>query len=124
MLSSGQISISSNDDSFLLLQFTDAMKAGIEKISGPVTVTLSDIHAGSVVFTTTVGFLNGNTDAVAAYKTALKENPSSIYGSSYQVTVDTASIKDAEVSNPGESSWVWQLMLDMCIVRHYTFRAC
>ena len=86
-----------------VLQFIDVITTNIEKISGPVTVALSNIQApGSVVFTTTVGFLNGDASSVAAYKTALTSSSSSIFGSSYAVQVDDASIADATVSNPSK----------------------
>ena len=85
------------------MQFVDVITANIEKISGPVTVALSNIRTpGSVVFTSTVGFLNGNDASVAAYKTALTSSASSIFGSTYAVQVDAASIQDTSVSNPSK----------------------
>ena len=86
----------------LFLQFVSAMTENIQKISGPVTVTLSNIHDGSVVFTSTVAFLNGNSDAVSAYKTALTTNAQAIFGTAYAVKVDTSSIQDATVANPSK----------------------
>ena len=81
----------------------DAMSNNTEKICGPVTISLSNIRDGSVVFTATVGFLNGNADAVAAYKTALASDATAIFGNTYNVTVDTSSIADASVTNPSKS---------------------
>ena len=85
------------------LQFVNVMTANVEKISGPVTVTLSNImNSGSVVFTTTVGFLDGDATSAAAYKTALTSSASSIFGSTYAVQVDASSITDATVDNPSK----------------------
>ena len=83
----------------------------MEKISGPVTVSISDImNPGSVIFTTTVDFLNGDAASATAYKTALTSSASSIFGSTYAVQVDTSTIKDATVANPSKLI-VWALLM-------------
>ena len=80
------------------------MEANIKKFAGPVTVDVSNVKPGSVVFDTTVAFLNGQNSSASAYKAALASDVLSIYGTTYgsMVTVNTSSITDSTVHNPSK----------------------
>lgn len=80
------------------------MTTNLAKICGPVSVTLSNIRSGSVIFTSTVAFLNGNSASATAYKTALASDVASIFGDTYSVSVDTGSIQDTTAANTGKQN--------------------
>ena len=86
------------------MQFEKTLEGNIEKFAGPVTVDVSNVKSGSVVFDTTVAFLNGQNASASAYKAALTSNVQSIYGSTYgsMVTVNTSTIVDTTAPNPSK----------------------
>ena len=93
-----------------LLQFIAALTNNIAGLSGPCVVVIDAIRPGSVMVTTSVTFLSGDSDGVEAYKTALNSSSSSVFGS-YAATVDTSSITTANPS-AGELSAVcilWEI---------------
>lgn len=86
------------------MQFIKTLTTNIEKLSGPVTVAIvpGSIKPGSVVVDTTVAFLSGDTSSVTAYTTVMKSSSvSSIFGS-YAASVNTGSIVESTIANPGE----------------------
>ncbi|DBA73728.1 TPA: hypothetical protein ACH3X2_009704 [Trebouxia sp. C0005] len=80
-------------------------ETNIEKLSGPVHVSIDSISAGSVKVASTVVFLNGDSNNAAAYQTAMTSSTctasSSIFGTSFDdVAVDASSVKPNTVANP------------------------
>ena len=91
----------------LHVQFVSTLEANIQKISGPITVSIpkGGVTDGSVNVQTSVVFLNGNDDSAKAYKTAVTgTGASSVYGS-YAAVVDPNTISTDTTSNPGNGAY-------------------
>ena len=82
-----------------LLQFIAALTHNLAGLSGPCVVVIAAIRPGSVIVTTSVTFLSGDSGGVEAYKSALNSSSSSVFGS-YAVNVDTSTITQSTTNNP------------------------
>jgi len=112
------IQASSVQQTVSFLQFVATLTTNIEKLSGPVNVAIvpGSIKSGSVVVGTTVAFLTGDTSSVAAYTTAMRSSSVSTIFGSYAASVNTASIAESTIANPGKSvsaHCCWKLDFDM-----------
>ncbi|DBB01964.1 TPA: hypothetical protein ACH3X1_000553 [Trebouxia sp. C0004] len=93
--------------------FLTTLSNNIEKLSGPVSVSIFDggITPGSVNVQTLVVFLNGDADSVEAYKSAMRSS-SSVFGT-FAATVDPNTISESNTTNPqtGSSSGAGPLVM-------------
>ena len=94
-----------NDKLVCVLQFVAAITQNVESMTGsPVSVKITRVVAGSVVASTQVSFLDGNSTSASTYQSVMTSgDTSSIFGSSFgAVTVDASFVKSATVSNPSK----------------------
>lgn len=95
-----------DDRMICVLQFAAAISQNVERMTGsPVSVQITRVVAGSVVASTQVIFLDGNTTSASTYQSVMTSgDTSSIFGSSFgEVTVDASFVKSATVSNPSKA---------------------
>lgn len=89
----------------VVLQFVATVTQNVEALTGsPVLVWLTNVISGSVVASTNVVFLDGNTTSAMTYQKVMGSvNTGSIFGSSFgPVTVDPSSVPITTVSNPSK----------------------